>query len=119
VVRSFTDRLFGGVCGGLAAALRLNAWIVRVAFAAAAFVTLGAAAIWYGALWIALPQSSLVVRRGGFGTTLVGLILGILIIGGWVADRAGVLPMPTGQSVYVPMLVTLFGLILIIRQVRA
>lgn len=119
MVRSFTDRLFGGVCGGLAAALRLNAWIVRVAFAAAAFVTLGAAAIWYGALWIALPQSSLVVRRGGFGTTLVALLLGILIIGGWVADRAGVIPMPTGQSVYVPMLVTLFGLILIIRQVRA
>jgi hypothetical protein len=60
-----------------------------------------------------------VVRRGGFGTTLVALLLGILIIGGWVADRAGVLPMPTGQSVYAPMLVTLFGLILIIRQVRA
>jgi phage shock protein PspC (stress-responsive transcriptional regulator) len=119
VVRSFTDRLFGGVCGGLAAAFRLNAWIVRIIFAAAALATLGAAAIWYGALWIALPQSSLVSRRGGFGTTLVALLLGILIVGGWAADRAGLLPMPTGQSIYVPALVTLFGLILVIRQVRA
>ena len=119
MVRSFTDRLLGGVCGGIAAALRLNAWIVRVLFAAATFATLGAVAIWYGALWIALPQSSLVSRRGGFGTTLVALLLGVLIIGGWLADRAGLLPMPTGQSVYVPALVTLFGLILIIRQVRA
>lgn len=119
MVRSFTDRLFGGVCGGVAAALRLNAWIVRVIFAAAALATLGAAAIWYGALWIVLPQSSLVARRGGFGTTLVAFLLGILIIGGWLADRAGLLPMPTGQSIYVPALVTLFGLILIIRQVRA
>ena len=119
MVRSFTDRLFGGVCGGIAAALRLNAWVVRVIFAAVAIATLGAAAIWYGALWIALPQSSLVVRRGGFGTTLVALLLGILIIGGWAADRAGLLPMASGQSIFVPALVTLFGLILIIRQVRA
>lgn len=119
MVRSFTDRLFGGVCGGVAVTLRLNAWIVRILFAAAAFATLGAAAVWYGALWIALPQSSLVARRGGFGTTLVALLLGVLIVGGWAADRAGLLPMPTGQSIYLPALVTLFGLILVIRQVRA
>ena len=119
MVRSFTDRLFGGVCGGLAAALRINAWIVRVVFAAAAVVTLGAVAIWYGALWISLPQSSLVARRGGFGTTLVALLLGVLIVGGWAADRAGLFPMPSGQSIYLPALVTLFDLILIIRQVRA
>lgn len=119
MVRSFTDRLFGGVCGGLAAGLRLNAWIVRIIFAAAALATLGVAAIWYGALWIALPQSSLVSRRGGFGTTLVALILGLLIIGGWAADRAGILPMPAGQSIYMPVLVTVFGLILIIRQMRS
>lgn len=119
MVRSFTDRLFGGVCGGVAAALRLNAWFVRVIFAAFAFATLGAAAMWYGALWIALPQSSLVVRRGGFGTTLIALLLGLFIIGGWAADRAGVLPAPAGQSIYVPALMILFGLILIFRQVRA
>lgn len=119
MVRSFTDRLFGGVCGGVAAALRLNAWIVRVVFAVSAVATLGAAAIWYGALWIALPQSSLVVRRGSFGTTLIALLLGLFIIGGWAAERAGILPMPAGQSMYLPTLVILFGLILIFRQVRA
>ena len=118
MVRSFTDRLFGGVCGGAAAALRLNAWIVSVIFAAIAVATFGAAVIWYGALWIALPQSSLVVRRGGFGTTVIALLLGLFIIGGWAAERAGALPAPAGQSIYVPALVILFGLILIFRQVR-
>jgi hypothetical protein len=96
----------------------LNAWIVRAVFAASAFATLGAAVIWYGALWIALPQSSLVVRRGSFGTTLVALLLGLFIIGGWAADRAGALPAPAGQSIYLPALVIVFGLILILRQVR-
>jgi hypothetical protein len=70
-------------------------------------------------MWMALPQSSLVTRRGGFGTTLTALLLGVLIVGGWVADRAGVLPSPTGQSIYLPGLIVLFGLILLARQVRA
>lgn len=119
MVRSFTDRLFGGVCGGIAAVFRLNTWIVRIIFAAAALATFGAAAIWYSALWILLPQSSLVSRRGGLGTTLIALLLGVLIIGGWAADRMRMLPMPAGQSIYLPALITLFGLILIVRQVRA
>lgn len=119
MVRSFTDRLLGGICGGLAAALRLNSWIVRVVFAVATLMTLGTVGIWYGALWIALPQSSLVTRRGGFGTTLVTLLLGLIIVGGWAADRAGILPTPAGQSLYLPGLITLFGALLIVRQVRA
>lgn len=118
MVRSFTDRLLGGVCGGIGAGLRLNAWVVRFVFAAGTLATLGAVGIWYGALWLALPQDSLVVRRGGIGTTLAVLVLGVLIVGGWAADRAGLLPAPAGASVYVPGLVVLFGLILLIRQVR-
>jgi phage shock protein PspC (stress-responsive transcriptional regulator) len=118
VVRSFTDRLLGGVCGGIGASLRLNAWIVRLAFAVGTLVTLGAVAVWYVALWLALPQGSLVIRRGGLGTTLTVLILGVVIVGVWAADRAGVLPLPTGQSIYIPAMIALFGLILMARQVR-
>lgn len=119
MVRSFTDRVLGGVCGGISASLRLNAWIVRVLFVACAVGTAGAVAVWYLALWLALPQGSLVLRRGGFLSTLVVLLLGVLIIGGWFAERAGVLPNPTDQSVYLPALVVLFGLILLAKQVRA
>ena len=119
MVRSFTDRVLGGVCGGIGASLRLNGWIVRSVFILATLITLGAAALWYAALWLALPQGSLVLRRGGFFSTLVALALGILIIGGWIAERAGVLPNPTGQSIYLPSIVVLLGLILLARQVRA
>lgn len=119
MVRSFTDRLLGGVCGGIGAVLRLNAWVVRVLFIVGTAVTLGAVGIWYAAMWLALPQSSLVVRRGGFGTTLAALLLGVVIVGGWAAERAGALPTPTGLSLYWPGLAIIFGLILIMRQVRA
>lgn len=119
MVRSFTDRLLGGVCGGLGASFRINAWFFRLIFVVGAFATGGAAAILYAALWLALPQGSLIVRKGGLLSTLAFLILVVFIIGGWAAERAGMLPMPSGQSVYFPTLIALFGLILITRQVKA
>lgn len=120
MVRSFTDRVLGGVCGGIAAAFRVNAWIVRVIFVIGTVATLGAAALLYAALWIALPQGSLVTRRGGFGSLLLALLLTVLIIGGWIAERAGALPeAAAGQSVYLAAVVALFGLVILMRQVRA
>jgi phage shock protein PspC (stress-responsive transcriptional regulator) len=40
--RSFTDRVFGGVCGGLAAILPINAWVFRAAFIVLSIMTVGA-----------------------------------------------------------------------------
>ncbi|NOG49076.1 MAG: PspC domain-containing protein [Chloroflexi bacterium] len=53
------------VCGGIAGAFRVNGWIVRVLFAVGALLTSGAVALYYAALWLAMPQGSLVIRRGG------------------------------------------------------
>ncbi len=57
--RSLTKRLFAGVCGGIAAFLRLNAWFVRLVF-----MVLTLAGSWYGilfylVLWALLPPSTL------------------------------------------------------------
>src|ERR1041384_5468885 len=63
--RSFTDRVLGGVCGGLAAVFPINAWVFRAAFMVLSIVTSGAFAALYILLWWFVPQESLVGRRGG------------------------------------------------------
>jgi phage shock protein PspC (stress-responsive transcriptional regulator) len=54
--RSRTDRLLGGVCGGLAAALGADAALLRVLLVALTLITGGAAAIVYIAAWALAPE---------------------------------------------------------------
>lgn len=120
MTRSFTDRVLGGVCGGIAASLRLNAWLVRAVFIVGAVVTSGAVLALYAALWWAMPQGSLVTRRGGVVSTFSVVILTALVLGLWAAERAGGLVISTtGQSLYLPALVTVLGLVYLLRQLRA
>jgi phage shock protein PspC (stress-responsive transcriptional regulator) len=51
--RSATDRWFGGVCGGLAAATGMQAWLWRILFVLALCTGFGLLA--YLALWIFAP----------------------------------------------------------------
>lgn len=119
MTRSFSDRVLGGVCGGMAGALRLNGWVVRGLFAVGAVLTSGAVLVLYAALWLAMPQGSPVLRRGGFGSTLAVLLLTAAVIGLWVAERAGALAVEqTGQSLYLPALATLLAVVFLLRQVR-
>jgi len=118
--RSFTDRVFGGVCGGLGAALRVNAWWIRVAFALLALVTTGAFVLLYVILWWMLPQETLVGRRrGGSGRLLLVTLLVVATAVGWVLSQSGGLTGPTGQDLYGPALLLLAGVIFFFRQVRA
>jgi len=120
VTRSFTDRVLGGVCGGIAASFRLNAWLVRALFIVGAAATSGAVLALYVALWWAMPQGSLVIRRGSAVSTLGVVVLTVLVIGLWVVERAGVLIITTtGQSLYLPALAILLGLVYLLRQLRA
>ena len=57
--RSRTDRMLGGVCGGLAAALDADVALLRVLTVALTLVTGGAAAIVYVAAWVLAPQDEL------------------------------------------------------------
>jgi phage shock protein PspC (stress-responsive transcriptional regulator) len=118
--RSFTDRVFAGVCGGLGAVLHINAWWIRAAFVLLALVTTGAFAVLYVILWWMLPQESLVGRRrGGSGRMLLVTLLIVVTAVGWVLSRSGGLTGPTGQDLYWPVLLLLAGLIFFFRQVRA
>jgi phage shock protein C len=53
--RSRTDRLFGGVCGGIARATGMESWIWRLLFTAL-FVCAGAGLLLYILLWIFVPS---------------------------------------------------------------
>ncbi|MBI2908087.1 MAG: PspC domain-containing protein [Chloroflexi bacterium] len=55
--RSETDRLIGGVCGGLAEYLDVDPVFVRLAFILLAFAN-GVGIIAYVALWIIMPKTS-------------------------------------------------------------
>jgi phage shock protein PspC (stress-responsive transcriptional regulator) len=53
--RSRSDRLFGGVCGGMARSTGMAAWVWRLIFAAL-FILAGAGLLLYVLLWIFVPS---------------------------------------------------------------
>ena len=53
LTRSRTDRQIGGVCGGLAKATDIPAWVYRAAFIA--LLIIGVTPLLYAALWIYMP----------------------------------------------------------------
>jgi phage shock protein PspC (stress-responsive transcriptional regulator) len=54
--RSSTDRMLGGVCGGLAASPGADAALLRVLVVALTLITGGAAALVYLAAWVLAPE---------------------------------------------------------------
>lgn len=117
--RSFTDRVFGGICGGLAATLPINAWFFRAAFIILSVVTLGAFAALYLLLWWLLPQESLVGRkRGGAGLFLVVVVITVLTAVGWVLNVTGNLQAPAGGGLFWPGMFLALSLVFFFRQVR-
>jgi phage shock protein PspC (stress-responsive transcriptional regulator) len=117
--RSFSDRVFGGVCGGLAADLRLNAWLLRLVFIALTIISLGLFALVYLALWWALPQESLIrERRGGLARWLLALGLMAVMIGAWAGHQTGWLVGASGQALLWPVLLLVLSMVFLLRQVR-
>ena len=53
--RSRTDRMLGGVCGGLARATGVESWVWRLLFAVL-FIFAGAGLLVYVLLWIFVPS---------------------------------------------------------------
>lgn len=118
--RSFTDRIFGGVCGGLAAIIPLNVWGFRAAFVLLSVVTLGAFAAFYLLLWWIIPQELPAARqRGVSGRLLLVILLAIFTLVGWVASITGNLQGPSGQNLYAPILLVILAIAFFLRQVRA
>jgi phage shock protein PspC (stress-responsive transcriptional regulator) len=56
LMRSRTDKMIGGVCGGLARYLQIDSTVVRVIFALALFFG-GSGGLLYLILWFVMPVS--------------------------------------------------------------
>jgi phage shock protein PspC (stress-responsive transcriptional regulator) len=115
MVRSFTDRVFGGVCGGLGAALRVDAWLVRGLWIVAAVLSGGLFAFPYVALWWLTPQESLIARRRGFPTILALLLL-ILTAAAWWARDNGQMQTAAGVDLVLPGAALILSAIFCLRQ---
>lgn len=117
--RSFSDRVLGGVCGGLGGVLRVNAWWFRAAFVALSILSLGAFTLLYLALWLAIPQESPVGRsRGGSGFLLLTIILTIATLAGWIVSISNGLRGASGEGLFWPGMLLCVSVIFFLRQVR-
>lgn len=117
--RSYTDRILGGVCGGIAPQLRLSPWILRLIFVIFAPLSLGVGAVIYVALWWILPQESLIEPRSGSpGRTLLAVIVIFSMAGVWAADLLGALAGPDEGAIQWPVVLLILGAVFLLRQVR-
>jgi phage shock protein PspC (stress-responsive transcriptional regulator) len=114
MVRSFHDRLLGGVCGGLGEALPLPAWLWRIGFILLTILTLGAGALAYGLLWALWEHDSPVSgRRGGLRGWLA-LALAILVVLGWFFRDS--MQAENGAGLYWPLILILLAFIFLLSQ---
>jgi phage shock protein PspC (stress-responsive transcriptional regulator) len=115
--RSFANRVLGGVCGGIADPLPVQAWLVRLMFVVLTPLTLGGFAVLYAMLWLAVPQASLVrPQRGGFGWALLAVILTLAVLAGGYARFSGFAQTSAGNDLYYPVLFTALSVFFLFRQ---
>lgn len=85
MVRSFSNRVFGGVCGGFGQATPLNAWWWRMIFVGVTLVTGGLGPLLYVMWWWLLPQGSLLRRQtSGIPQVILGALLSLGLLAGWL-----------------------------------
>jgi phage shock protein PspC (stress-responsive transcriptional regulator) len=117
--RSFPNRILGGVCGGLAVDLRVNAWFLRAVFLLMTVVAQGAVIAMYLTLWWIMPQETLIGdrKRSVLRFLMVAMIF-VLVIGIWLGRKMGSMVGPSGQNVFTPAILLIMGVVFLLRQVR-
>jgi len=111
--RSFTNRLFGGVCAGLGNITPVSPWIWRILFIVLALITQGAGALAYLLLWWMLPLQSPTQRQSpNLPLTLFALLLSVGVIGGWFARES------IGAELYGSLVLLVLSLIFFLKQLR-
>jgi len=55
--RSKTDRMIGGVCGGLAESLGVDAAVIRIGLVTLTVLGFGVGVVLYGAIWLLAPET--------------------------------------------------------------
>jgi len=126
LTRSLTDRVLGGVCGGLAGVIGVNAWWLRAAFTALAAFTAGAGALFYLALWWLLPPQRLAaLPRSGYAAEAAPRLEAIALIGiaviasGLVVLARNLDVVRIGSAdAFAPAVVIAFGAVMLLKQLR-
>lgn len=114
MTRSFSNRVLGGVCGGLASRTPFNATIWRLFFIVLTALTQGVGALVYLVWWWLLPQESPFEERRSAGGTLLALIVSVLLIAGYVIRDQ--LVTEAGADVYLPLVLLIMALVFLLRQ---
>jgi len=63
LTRSRTNRMLGGVCGGLGEYFDLDPTLIRIAFVALIFLGMGSPILGYILLWIIIPREDKVAAK--------------------------------------------------------
>ncbi len=125
LTRSLTDRVFGGVCGGLGGYIGVDPWWTRAAFIVLGLFTAGTGVLIYLALWYILPPETLAdipadaeaMRRRVTSPETTILIGGAVIVMGLIvlARNLGVLGGENGDA-FLPLVIIVFGFTLLVKQ---
>lgn len=117
--RSFTDRIMGGVCGGLAASLRLNVWLLRALFVLLTLLSLGVVGLLYMVLWwIIPPESPSQPSRIGFSPLAFLALVLAFVLTGIVLFARGRFISSTGQDLFLAGTLAVVGALFFLRQLR-
>lgn len=115
--RSATDKVIGGVCGGLAKYFALDPAIVRLAFVVFALAG-GASVLLYIVLWIAVPigEGAPAVAFGDKGSEMLATAL-IAIGALWLLANFGAFAFINWRFAW-PLVLIAAGAALLLRRVR-
>jgi phage shock protein C len=117
--RSFTDRVFAGVCGGLAASLRLNVWLLRALFVVLALLSMGTVALLYVVLWWLMPpESPSDYRAPSFSPLAIFVVLLAFVLTGITLFGRDMFVGSAGQNLFLPAVLAVVGVLFFLRQLR-
>src|SRR4051812_26341928 len=114
LTRSTSDRVLGGVSGGLGVYFSIDPIVVRLAFIVGSFFG-GAGLIAYGAAWLLVPKDDGTGRGAdaAFVVRRLGIALGMLVLTG-VAVLAGFFGAASGGATTVAIVVIAAGGLLVV-----
>jgi len=114
MTRSFTNRLFGGVCGGLSQRTPIGVTLWRALFVILTPLTVGVAGLAYLVLWWLWPLEIPGERRHGSLGALIGLLLAVGLIAAGLLR--GALNEAIGADALLPMALVVVTFVFFIRQ---
>jgi phage shock protein PspC (stress-responsive transcriptional regulator) len=117
MVRSFTERLIGGVCGGLSHRTPINASLWRLIWLALAIVAPPAAVAAYLLWWWLIPLESPFRKHTAPLSTLIALVLTVIVFVAWFGRAS--LVTPTGQDAYIPFVGLILAGAFLYRQIQS